>query len=475
MRVSLLKSFFLFVRQNAGALAFLIGACALVLLCVLCMGFGSPFSYLVVAAAFVAVGMAYICAARHWRRFAFELIGVIRKALQGSALSTDSKIAVSLGERALLDQELANSINELIGLARSLCEGKRQSELIVSNMADGIVAVDCSGRISMINPAAARMLGVKESQVVGKKPVETDLHPEIIRLADECISQGGELTSEIQLPGRPPRVLGLRATRFTHTAGGSLCAVVMIDDLTEIRRHERVQKEFISNVSHELRTPLTAIRTTAEALLTSAKNDTQLLDRFLQTIIREADRLSNLVGDLIEIVRISSGVATVERSECNVTDIVAQAVEVVRPLAKQKDITIDVDVPDGLTVFCDGTQMVHAVRNLVDNAVKYTPEGGNVSVSAGIDGSRLYISVKDTGIGIPQGEVRRIFERFYRVDKARSRQYGGTGLGLSIVKEIMDAHHGEVTVDTQLGKGSTFTLLLPLTKEDFEQSERAGK
>ncbi|MGQ9456446.1 MAG: ATP-binding protein [Armatimonadota bacterium] len=423
----------------------------------------------------MAFGLACIYSVRRCRRFAFELIGVIQKVLHGSALSTDNKILVLLGDRVLFDQELANSVTELIDLAKSLCEGKRQSELIISNMADGIVAVDCSGRISMINPAAARMLGVKEFQVVGKRPVETDLHPEVIRLADECISQGGELTSEIQLPGRPPRVLGLRATRFTHTAGGSLCAIVMIDDLTQIRRHERAQKEFISNVSHELRTPLTAIRTTAETLLTSAKNDTQLLDRFLQTIIREADRLSNLVGDLIEIVRISSGVATVEMAECNVMDIVAQAVEVVRPLAKQKNITIEVDVPDGLVVFCDGTEMVHAVRNLVDNAVKYTPEGGSVSVSAGINGSRLYIRVKDTGIGIPQGEVRRIFERFYRVDKARSRQYGGTGLGLSIVKEIMDAHRGEVIVDTQLGKGSTFTLLLPLTQEDFEQSEHASK
>ncbi|MGB9619077.1 MAG: sensor histidine kinase, partial [Armatimonadota bacterium] len=239
------------------------------------------------------------------------------------------------------------------------------------------------------------------------------------------------------------------------------CAIIILHDLTEVRHHEKVQKEFVSNVGHELRTPLTAVRTTAEALLSGAKHDEAVLDRFLNTIISEIDRLSTLIDNLTEIVRVSSGIAPTEKSECSISEIVCQALEAVRPQAEKKNIEITVEVPQNLTGYCDGMQMVHVVRNLADNAVKYTPEGGSVRLWAGKEDSSIVIRVSDTGIGIPHGEIPRIFERFYRVDKARSRRLGGTGLGLSIVKEIVDAHGGEVLVESSLGSGSTFTVKLP--------------
>jgi two-component system phosphate regulon sensor histidine kinase PhoR len=421
--------------------------------------------------AFALIVVAHIYLAQHRNRSTYRMTNSLRRILEGDDQAVaDTVAACSFGFRG---KELADAVAELARLAKLLRYQKLQCELIVSNMTDGVIAVDSDGCITLVNRAAADLLGVKESELVAKKLIETELHPEVIRLGYESITQGKELSAEIQLPGQPPRVLKLRAVYLGQRERCGVSTLIIIEDLTEIRRHERVQKEFLSNVSHELRTPLTAVRTTAEALLSGAKNDTVLLDRFLRTILRETDRLSNLVGDLTEIVRISSGLASTEKSNCEIEDIVFQAVEVVRPLARNKNISISVDVPKNLTVLCDGTQMVHAVRNLVDNAVKYTPEGGSVSVSAGSQDSKLYIRVQDTGIGIPQGEVSRIFERFYRVDKARSREYGGTGLGLSIVKEIVNAHGGEITVETELGKGSTFTIFIPTTTTCNSKSDQA--
>ncbi|MDH7602559.1 MAG: ATP-binding protein [Armatimonadota bacterium] len=450
-------------KPNTDLLLVLVGIAVLAFLLWLSCKFLTQWHCAVICCFLVLVAVSHLFFIRRRERLVRELVHVLRRILSGA--ENPSAASAALRGIGLLGTNLASAVDDLGTMAKSLHDEKRQADLIISNMTDGIIAVNARGLICLVNRAAAEMLGIKESDVLGAKPVDTDLHPEIIRLLDECVSHERALTAEIQLPGQPPRVLGLRAVCSGRRPDATVRAFVIIDDLTQIRRHERVQEEFLSNVSHELRTPLTAIRTTAEALMSGAKNDTVLLDRFLTTIVREVDRLSNLVGDLTQIVRISSGITMTEKADCDITDVVLQAVEVVRPLAKQKGIEINVDMPEKLVVYCDGTQMIHAVRNLVDNAVKYTPEGGKVWVSAGVDGERFYVRVKDTGIGIPQGEVRRIFERFYRVDKARSRQYGGTGLGLSIVKEIVDAHGGEVCVETELGKGSTFTIFIPLTKD----------
>ncbi len=455
-------------NSDADLVLVLVGICALaVLLCLSCT-FVTRLHCVVVGVFLALTGVAHVCFVRRRKHALRDLVYSLRRVLSG----TEHLYAANIAMRrlGLLSSDLASIVAELGSAAKLLYDGKRQADLIISNMTDGIIAVDAKGFICMVNRAAAEMLGIKESDILGMKPVETDLHPEIIRLLEECVLQDRALAAEVRLPGQPPRVLGLRAVCSARRPDAGVRSFVIIDDLTEVRRHQRVQEEFLSNVSHELRTPLTAIRTTAEALMSGAKKDIVLLDRFLTTIVREVDRLSNLVGDLTEIVRISSGMTLTEKSYCDAADIVSQAVEVVRPLAKQKNIEISVDLPERLVVYCDGTQMVHAVRNLVDNAVKYTPDGGKVSVAAGLNDDKFYVRVCDTGIGIPQGEVRRIFERFYRVDKARSRQYGGTGLGLSIVKEIVESHGGEVTVETELGKGSTFTIFLPLRRANGECS-----
>ena len=425
--------------------------------------------WLVLAFALLVVAFAHSRFIRSWTRNVRQVVEAMCRIAQGS----DPWRKGFLGPFPVdaLGQEVRQAVVELSETVRSLREEKRRAELVLASMADGIMATDCDKRILLFNRAAGLLLDERESRVLGKKLEDIDLHPEIARIVDECISAKKNVVSEIQLPGRPQRVVSLRATPFGTAASSSDCAIIILHDLTEIRHHEKTQKEFVSNVGHELRTPLTAVRTTAEALLSGAKNDQAVLDRFLNTIISESDRLSALIDDLTEIIRISSGITKTEKAECNVAEIVNQALEAVRPQAEVRNIEVTVDVDEALTGYCDGMQMVHVVRNLVDNAVKYTPEGGSVEVAAGAQDSHLAIWVKDTGIGIPHGEMDRIFERFYRVDKARSRRLGGTGLGLAIVKEIIDAHGGEVLVETELGKGSTFTVKLPLAAESRNSSD----
>ncbi|HOP81233.1 MAG TPA: ATP-binding protein, partial [Armatimonadota bacterium] len=230
-------------------------------------------------------------------------------------------------------------------------------------------------------------------------------------------------------------------------------------------------KEFVANVSHELRTPITAVRVTAEALLSGAKDDPQLLDRFLTTLVKESERLSLLIDDLLEIAKREAGQRKIRRTEIDLPRLMTRIIALHRAKAEASNIGITSEVQDDLTIYADEQQIEQVISNLLDNAIKYTLQNGKVDVRAEGNGKSVTISVTDTGIGIPNNEVPRIFERFYRVDKARSRQLGGTGLGLSIVKDIVEAHNGTITVETELGSGSTFTVSIPRNNAGNDEDE----
>ena len=418
--------------------------------------------------------------------------------LPGSELALEIVFLVILGAvytkiaTARLNK-LQQANDTLTNSIMSLHLDKHRAEMVLANMADGVIAVDCKGKITLFNSAAGQIFRRKPSHVVGQSLVDVDLHPEVARLALECISDRKVLESEIKLPGVPQHMIQMRTAPFRAidpalhgcigketkprcfgnlfpkrgsfsgaTDTGTDCAMIILHDLSEIRRHEQNQKEFVSNVSHELKTPITAIRTTAEVLLAGAKNDEEVVDRFLNTIVSETDRLSALIDDLMEIARRDSGITKVEKADTNVAEIINRALTAILPQAAQKDVKLEISVPKALVGYCDDIQIMQLIRNLVENAVKYTPSGGTVEVAAQKSDSGLVIWVKDTGIGIPHGEIDRIFERFYRVDKARSRRLGGTGLGLSIVKDIVESHGGEISIETQLGRGSKFIVTLPL-------------
>lgn len=382
----------------------------------------------------------------------------VLQALRSLALGQDPDLGSM--KRQGLNADLLSSISEVRASIRALDSEKRRAEMVLAEIGDGIIAVDSTGRVSLCNRAAESMLGEKAARLVGQPLESADLHPELARLASDCLDGRGAHVAEIRLPGLPERVIGIRAARVPDLGRGN-SALLLLRDLSDIRRHEKMQKEFVSNVSHELRTPITAVRVTAEALLAGAKNDEDLVDRFLANIVGESDRLSTLIDDLMDIAKRESGITQTQKSDVSVLHAMEQAYMTVRPLAEQSAIAVELSAPPDLTACADETQLIQLIRNLLDNAVKYSAIGGQVTVHAAALSSGVEIAVSDTGIGIPHGEVDRIFERFYRVDKARSRRIGGTGLGLAIVRDIVDAHGGKIRVDTALGKGTTFRVTLP--------------
>lgn len=342
----------------------------------------------------------------------------------------------------------------------ALCRETLRAELVLAEIADGIICVDESGCIELFNRAAETMLGASSTLLLGKTLESTDLHVELKRLVAECRKTREFITAEILLAGLPERIIGVTASPFPKTEQQP-GVLLLLHDISEIRRHERLQKEFISNISHELRTPITAVRVTAETLLAGAKNDEEVVDRFLNTILAESDRLAALITDLMEIGKRESGVSKIKPVEVDIALAIQQSCATVLPLAEVHSVEVNFDLPNNLIGFVDETQFIQLVRNLVDNAVKYTHPGGRVDVSAAGGAGEIILTVADTGIGIPKGDVDRIFDRFYRVDKARSQRIGGTGLGLTIVKDIVEAHEGKISVETELGKGSTFRVILP--------------
>jgi two-component system phosphate regulon sensor histidine kinase PhoR len=246
----------------------------------------------------------------------------------------------------------------------------------------------------------------------------------------------------------------------TDRAGGM---VIVIHDITESHRYEDLRKEFVANVSHELRTPLTMIKGFVETLRDGALDDRDRAMEYLSTVERHSDQLGNLVNDLLDLSRLDSGADISPTGSLHVEALLRRVEELMQPAATKKRQILTFDFPPNLpTILGNADYLQRAVANLVDNAIKYTKEGGRVSIVAGQNDGQIDIEIRDTGIGIPPEDLSRIFERFYRVDRSRSREMGGTGLGLSIVKHIVQNHGGSVDVASRLGTGSTFTIHLPI-------------
>lgn len=399
--------------------------------------------------------------------FGTVALGADRAPLRAVLMLTISSLGAGAGAAYILFESRLKKAEQvksrLIGEVEDLRREVRRGWSVLDGTPNGVISVDCEGRITLFNQSSERLFGVRARDLVGRKIEDVDLHPELARLVYECIASETALSIELRLPGWPMRVFWVRAISIGKRPSEGLdCAMLIIQDVSDVRKRQMDEQEFVSNVSHELRTPITAVLTTTEALINGAKNDPEVVDRFLGAIMSESRRLSALIEDLLEITRRDYGVMKGRNQEASVADIVDRAVSVVMPQANVQGIALNVDVPNDLVAYCDEDQVLRLVRNLADNAVKYTLDGGQVDVSARGEDSELVISVSDTGIGIPHGEVERIFKRFYRVDKARSRRMGGTGLGLAIVREIVDSCGGRISVDTQLGKGSTFEVRLPM-------------
>jgi len=352
---------------------------------------------------------------------------------------------------------LAGSFQQIAGeldhALRSLAIERNRFEAVLQTMAPAVLALDAERRVTTVNRGARRLLGLPEV-VEGRALVELVRLPGLHALLERAREGHTEL-ADIDLPGPGQhQVLG-RAT--LQPDGG---VVVVLDDVTEVRRLERVRKDFVANVSHELRTPISVIKANAETLLEGALEDPSAARRFVEGLYRHADRLSRLVTDLLDISRLESGRRELLGELVDLGEAVEEVIAGLEGEADAKGVSLAGVVPDGLEVHADAKALEQVLFNLVDNAIKYSPAGASVQIAAQTAGNDVRIEVRDDGPGIDPKHRVRIFERFYRVDPGRSREMGGTGLGLSIVKHLVEAMGGEVGVEPRRPRGSVFWFIL---------------
>ncbi len=340
-------------------------------------------------------------------------------------------------------------------------------ESVLAHMNEALLVLDARGSLTHLNPPAERIFGIVAPLVAGHRLIEVLRHFELDALVRQVERERTPAGRDLEIHHPRHRLLHVQANPVTGRHGEFLGTVVVAQDITDLSRTDLIRREFVANVSHELRTPLTSVRALAEALAGGAIHDREAAPRFLERIIAEIDRLTLLVNDLLDLSAIESGSAKMEMGAVGLDDVVEDVITKFRPVADRHRITLRGEHTGGLPpVWADRGRLTQAVANLVDNAIKYTPERGTVTVAGEIRGDLVAISVADTGIGIASEHLPRIFERFYRVDRSRSRDLGGTGLGLSIVKHIATSHGGQVEVQSVEGRGSCFTLLLPRARDE---------
>ncbi|HEV2297270.1 MAG TPA: ATP-binding protein [Candidatus Acidoferrales bacterium] len=373
--------------------------------------------------------------------------------------------------------ELTRSLNEMSArcgsMIRSLAEERDRLAAVLRSMVEGVAVIDTQEHVAFCNEAFAEVWGVHAEFCEGKSIIEVVRQPDILVLIRKALAGEEGVHGELSLGSTRPRSFSVTAAPIPMPigAGGGvplsgperLGAVVVLHEITELRRVEQVRKDFVANVSHELRTPLTAIQGFAETLLGGALEDSKNNRRFVEIIRSHASRLGSLTDDLLKLSRIEAGKLEPEVRPMKIGDLLESGVEAARISAASKRLALSLNLPARLpAVQGDAGLLREVLQNLLDNAVQYTQAGGRIEVSAAADNGFIVVTVSDTGIGIPQADQARIFERFYRVDAARSREVGGTGLGLSIAKHIVESHGGRIWVDSEVGQGSRFHFSMPV-------------
>jgi two-component system phosphate regulon sensor histidine kinase PhoR len=344
-------------------------------------------------------------------------------------------------------------------------EDREQLRMILGGMVEGVVALNGEQRILFANERAAQLLGLQSRAVTGRKLWEVVRRRSLQQLVERALAGPEPCQEELNWNVPAAQSLTVHAARLPGSPPRG--AVLVLHDTSELRRLERLRREFVANVSHELKTPLSVIKACVETLIEGAVDDPQHRGPFLERIDEQADRLHALILDLLSLARIESGAEAFEFRAVPLAPVVAACLEAHRARAEAKNQRLEggarepADGSAEVTAWADEEAVRQILDNLVDNALKYTPAGGCIRVRWQAEEGQVSLEVEDTGIGIPEQDLPRIFERFYRVDKARARELGGTGLGLSIVKHLVQAMHGSVRAASRVGEGTTFTVRLP--------------
>ncbi|MFA5087976.1 MAG: ATP-binding protein [Candidatus Omnitrophota bacterium] len=416
------------------------------------MGFSFIFAFLL---AIVVSFLASIFISRPLRQISGTVQDMAKGDLSGKA-AVDSKDEI--GDLA----EAFNHMSEQIKMRmEEVITSKSRLEAVLFSMFEGVMVIDLDGRILLVNQRLKDFLRISD-ETSGKKPLEVIRNIEIQEIADSVLNlKKGVESRQISLLIPEEKILLVHAAPVIHqekTEG----AVLVFHDVTELKRLEQIRKDFVANVSHELRTPISSIKGYAETLLEGALDDKENAKDFLRIIYADSDRLAKLIEDILDLSKIESGRLKIDLRPIPLGPVLKRVVSGLSGPAKAKSITVSVDIPSGIPpILADETRISQVLFNLIDNALKYTNDGGQITISARAGDRSVQVDVADTGIGIPEQDWARIFERFYRVDKARSRELGGTGLGLAIVKHIIQAHNGEVFLRSVEGQGSTFSFTVP--------------
>jgi two-component system phosphate regulon sensor histidine kinase PhoR len=362
---------------------------------------------------------------------------------------------------------LAEAMNQMAAQLddriRTVVRQRNEQEAVLASMIEGVLAIDNQERILRINQSAANLLNINVADAIGRRIQEIIRKPDLQRFISQALHSQQRIEADITLAisGEELFLQGHGAP-LRDASGKDIGALVVLNDMTRLQKLENIRRDFVANVSHELKTPITAIKGSVETLMDGAVDDKENAERFLGIISRQSDRLNAIIEDLLALSRIEQGVEQegIALRRTLLREVFLDTLQACQVKAQTKQIKLEMECPDELEANINAPLLEQALVNLIDNAIKYSAEKGRIRFTATGEPSSIMIQVQDWGSGIPQEHLPRLFERFYRVDKARSRKLGGTGLGLAIVKHIIQAHNGQISVSSAPGKGSTFTIQL---------------
>ncbi len=390
-----------------------------------------------------------------------EMAWIARKTAKGGF---SQRIDVrSNDEVGILARSFNNMVSQVQDRIKEITASKSRLRAVLMSMSEGVLVTDAKGEVLLINQSLREFFNISQ-KVEFKRPIELIRNVEIQEMVDNILaSQGTNESRQISVMLPEAKTLLVNATCVTqeNMLEG---AVLVFHDITELRRLEKVRKDFVANVSHELRTPVTTIKGYAETLFEGAVKDAKDTEDFIEIIYSESERLARLIDDILSLSRLESEQVSLSKKPCNIRPLIKKVFSGLRKQAEDKNINLAIEIKEKMPqIYVDEGKILQALLNLVDNAIKYNRSGGKVIVSVRKENDSVRITVADTGIGIPAKDMPRIFERFYRVEKARSRELGGTGLGLSIVKHIITLHRGRLYVESTEAQGTKISFTLPVS------------